>query len=96
MADLIPWQESLGNKFTITPSEAFLTENHVTIRRGNRIGESKYNHAGLRQWRYDRDYVVNWLAVKFFNNFPNVPWNELQTMLSEAYKLSKKQAREKT
>ncbi|MEM8611446.1 MAG: hypothetical protein AAGF93_05460 [Cyanobacteria bacterium P01_H01_bin.105] len=91
--ETIEWHELLGNVFLTCPSKAMITDDGDTVVKKCGIkGDSKFKESHeVRVIHYGRDYVVAWLAKRFFSNFKGIKWNELQPILSEAYKKARKE-----
>ncbi|MEM9805139.1 MAG: hypothetical protein AAF959_07645 [Cyanobacteria bacterium P01_D01_bin.56] len=93
--ETISWDRTLGNKFIKCPNAQMLSpKGEQTVQKVGIQGGSKFaaNHEPVIVHR-GRDYVVAWLAKRFFSNFPGVKWNELQPIISEAYKKARKEDR---
>lgn len=92
------WKDQQGNKYRVNPTRAMLqSEGVVYAQRTRIVGEDKESIPGLfRPFRYDKEYVIEWLAKKVFNRFKGMKWNDIQAILSEAYKQSQRENGDKT
>lgn len=86
MSNRVHWKETQGSKFLVRPhADMCLKESFLRTRNCSVRGQSKYRHAreSLIQVEYDREYVVCWLAYQL-SALADLPYNELQKLISEA------------
>ena len=90
------WNTVQGNKFSRCPNSEMLADKGELLPQKIGVkGETKFNERrSVKLIRRDRSYVIAWLAKRFFKNFPGYKWNELQPILSQAYKEAKQSNKE--
>lgn len=80
----IAWHEASRNRYGKAMHPAMLLkQGYVTTMDCTPIGD-KYE-PGCYQVRFGKDYVIHWLAKKFFKPFANIPVKELEKILNDAY-----------
>lgn len=79
--------EASGNKYGFLPEAAMLLDGGMEVIRYIKLkGEKK---SELITVIYDESYVIEWLRRNLTNKLKGMPWNELQRLVSTAYKLDK-------
>ena len=89
------WTESTRNRFSKALHGAMLTPQGYKFLMGIKpIGSPEKQFFNVK---YDREYILEWLAIKFFKPLECVDQDELESLLNEAYlkvhSRSKKKAR---
>ena len=91
-SDVYHWKEALGNPYVVRPHPSMMCdEPPYVIPRSVGLRGDKRNGKGRapKKLHYDRDYVVAYYT-HHLKPLSELKWNDLQPIISEAYKQSKK------
>ncbi len=85
---VVPWQDIQGNRYIKSLNPSMLTkEGYLSTMRARVIGKPKTN-SDFVTIKFDRDYVLLWLATKVIKPLTNEGIDGVNELLKEAWKKS--------
>ncbi len=86
--NIVPWQKIQGNKYIKSLNPSMLKkEGYVSTMRARVIGKPKSN-SDFVTVKFDRNYVLSWLATKVIRPLTNEGLDEVTELFKEAWELS--------
>ena len=83
---VVPWQDIQGNKYIKSINPSMLTKGgYLSTMRARIVGNSRTN-SDFVTIKFDRDYVLLWLATKVIKPLTNEGIDGVNELLKEAWK----------